>query len=158
MIGQIATTSGLFFLGDVMAQKLVEQKEYDPVRSLRLSLFGFSVVGPSMVLWYRFLNRHIVFKSPTQTLLARVSLDQLVFSPVFLTIFFGFNGWMEGKSYQQIKQKLDDAYWDALKANWTVWPAFQLFNFRFVPLQYQVVTVNTVALGWNTFLSYKQHQ
>lgn len=106
-----------------------------------------------MVLWYRFLARNVSLSTPLQTLLARVALDQGVFAPVFLGVFFTYNGYMEGSTFDEIKVRLRTGYPSALAGNYMLWPAVQFFNFKFVPLNYQALTVNTVALGWNSFLS-----
>jgi hypothetical protein len=48
----------------------------------------------------------------------------------------------------------------ALLNNWKIWPFIQLLNFKvrmchsepnvqFVPLNYRLLLVNTIALGWN---------
>ena len=59
--------------------------------------------------------------------------------------------WMEGADP---KKRLDDAYIEALKKNWLVWPAVQTVNFTYIPLEHRVLVVNIVALGWNCYLSY----
>ena len=144
----------LFITGDCIAQLGVEQvKEYNLARSARLGIFGSMIVGPSMVHWYRFLSAKVHLSSPLKTLFARVGLDQFVFSPVFLIVFFTANGLMEGKTLAQCKAKLEKGYVTALTANWTIWPWVQLANFKFVPLNYQALFVNSIALGWNTYLS-----
>ncbi|ORX47981.1 hypothetical protein DM01DRAFT_265966, partial [Hesseltinella vesiculosa] len=33
-----------------------------------------------------------------------------------------------------------------------LWPAVQLANFYFVPLQHRLLITNIVALGWNSYL------
>lgn len=45
------------------------------------------------------------------------------------------------------KEKLDSAYWEALKKNYMLWPIVQTLNFKFVPVQGQVLVVNIVSLG-----------
>lgn len=47
----------------------------------------------------------------------------------------------EGGGVKEIKQKFNNVYLPALKANWVLWPAVQIINFRYVPLQFQIVSL-----------------
>ena len=51
-------------------------------------------------------------------------------------------------------EKLNHSYFAALKMNYLIWPAVQLVNFRFVPLQHRLMFVNVIAIGWNSYLSW----
>ncbi|KZT61083.1 Mpv17/PMP22 [Calocera cornea HHB12733] len=62
-------------------------------------------------------------------------------------------GVMEGKNVQQIRQKYKDMYWSALIANWQVWPAAQLINFRYMPLPYRVPFQASLGVFWSLYLS-----
>lgn len=55
---------------------------------------------------------------------------------------------MEGKNTQEIKQKFSDVYMTGMKANWTVWPAFQAVNFSLVPLRYRLPAQQTGGIAW----------
>jgi len=87
----------------------------------------------------------------------KLAVDQLVNAPVFTAVFFWMIGVLEGHSWQRIRTKIEDEYWRTLYTNWMIWPAVNFVNFRYVPLDRRVLVVNTVALGWNTFLSSVQH-
>jgi len=82
---------------------------------------------------------------------ARVAADQLVFSTAHMAFFLSSMAILEGTSP---KDKLLKSYWTGLKANYIVWPVVQGVNFTIVPLEFRVLVVNFVSLGWNCFLSY----
>jgi hypothetical protein len=46
----------------------------------------------------------------------------------------------EGGGKRAIKHKFQDVYVPALKANFIVWPAVQMLNFRVMPIQFQIVS------------------
>ncbi|KAM3580966.1 Protein required for ethanol metabolism [Umbelopsis sp. WA50703] len=123
------------------------------MRTLRLTGFGGLVAAPLLSNWYKFLDKNIRLSSPFKSLIARVGLDQCLFAPSFIALFFSAQGALEGKSMTQIKEKLDDGYPQALLNNYKLWPAVQFFNFYVTPLNHRLMVTNIVALGWNTYLS-----
>jgi len=62
-------------------------------------------------------------------------------------------GKMEGRDADGIKQKYKDMYKPALIANWQVWPAIQLINFRYMPLAYRVPFQASCGVFWTLYLS-----
>jgi protein Mpv17 len=46
----------------------------------------------------------------------------------------------EGGGRRAVTHKLRDMYVPTLKANFMVWPAVQILNFRVLPIQFQVVS------------------
>ncbi|KAF9425019.1 Protein required for ethanol metabolism [Podila epigama] len=161
---QAFTTGCLFGSGDLIAQFLIEGKakgsstgsgpEWDAWRTGRMALFGAGFAGPVMHHWYGFLERKIQLSTPFRSLLGRVAVDQLCFAPCFIASFFVGQGLLAGESKETIRDRLKKGYPGALKGNYVVWPAVQLANFWFVPLQHRLMVVNTFALGWNTYLSH----
>jgi len=150
----------LFTLGDVVAQVGVERRRrwqaFEPRRTARLAFYGGCVAGPALTTWYRVLELHVRLSTPVRSLLARVALDQALFAPLFLATFFTMQSLMTGRSLVQTKQHLASTYFKALANNYKLWPAVQLANFYLVPLRHRLMVVNTVALGWNTYLSVVQ--
>jgi len=57
-----------------------------------------------------------------------------------LGCFFTFMTIAEGGGKRAITRKFQDVYIPALKANYVLWPAVQILNFRVVPLQFQIVS------------------
>jgi protein Mpv17 len=160
---QCISTGFLFGVGDLIAQKGIERShEYDFRRTFKLCTFGTLLSGPSMVLWYRILAGRVRFANPTNSAIARVCLDQLLFAPTFLAIFYFYNGIADTEGdnidWAEIRERMDISYLDTLKTNWMIWPFVQLGNFRLVPLNYQSLLVNTVALGWNSYLSVQNNR
>jgi len=45
----------------------------------------------------------------------------------------------EGGGKRAVVRKFQDVYVPALRANYVLWPAVQILNFRVIPLQFQIV-------------------
>jgi Mpv17/PMP22 family protein len=56
----------------------------------------------------------------------------------------------EGGGRRAITRKFQDVYVPALKANYMIWPAVQLLNFRVMPIQFQIVCIQVDVLHKNT--------
>jgi len=150
---QAVTTAVLFATGDVVAQQVVERRgfaKHEVARTGRMFAYGGLIFGPVATTWFGFLARKVVLKNKKAEVAARVAADQLLFAPVMIQVFLRSMATMEGVSAQE---KVDKSWWPALQANWMVWPFVQGINFTFVPLQYRVLAVNVVSIGWNCFLS-----
>jgi len=158
LLTQAVTTAALFAIGDVTAQQLVEKKglkNHEWVRTVRMFGYGGVVFGPCAATWFRILATRVTLPSKNGTILARVAADQLLFAPTFVGIFLGSMAVLEGSDP---RDKLSRAYWPALTSNWMLWPAVQMVNFKFVPLQHRLMFVNVVAIGWNCYLSWLNSQ
>lgn len=82
-------------------------------------------------------------------------VDQLFFAPVFIGVLIGSIGALQGVKPKDVIRKLEREFPDIIVANYKLWPAIQLLNFYFVPLNYQVFLVQVVAVFWNTYVSFK---
>lgn len=77
----------------------------------------------------------------------------------------------EGGGRRALMRKLQDVYLPTLKANFVLWPAVQILNFRVVPIRFQIVSfshcvimqtlqltslqpfVSSVGIAWTAYLS-----
>lgn len=60
---------------------------------------------------------------------------------------------MQGKSVQQIYDRLADVLWETQKAQWVFWIPVQLLNFQFVPVRHQLNVVLLTSVIWTALLS-----
>ncbi|RVE45581.1 hypothetical protein evm_009778 [Chilo suppressalis] len=157
---QAVQTGTLMAAGDLICQTFIEKKttkQVDYKRTIGFSSIGFFVGGPALRVWYGLLNNRIGSTGKTVAL-KKVFVDQVLFAPAFLSLILVAVGALQGKPWETVKLDLKANYSDVLITNYYIWPWVQLVNFYYVPLQYQVLVVQTVALFWNTYLSWKTNR
>ena len=166
-------------LGDYLAQTFIGGGGvFNFKRFARLSAFGFLYHGPSGHYFYNWLDKQIVGTGPvavakkvrvfvftkifiyTHSLtqpppffITKVLFDQLIWCPIFMTVFFAYLGLVTGDSLAAISAKISADLFTAVKGSWKVWPLVHTINFRFVPTKHRLLYINTVQIGFNIFLS-----
>lgn len=88
----------------------------------------------------------------------KVAADGIIFGPLDLLVFFSYMGFTSGKTAAQVKEDVKRDFLPALILEGGVWPAVQVANFRFVPVQYQLLYVNFFCLLDSCFLSWLEQQ
>lgn len=108
--------------------------------------YGF-MMAPVQFKWFQLLGRVFPLSkgAATSAAMKRVACDQLIFAPVGLACFFTFMTVAEGGGRRAVSRKIRDVYLPALRANYILWPAVQILNFRVMPLPLQLV--GTPVLG-----------
>ncbi|BBN18919.1 protein Mpv17 [Marchantia polymorpha subsp. ruderalis] len=127
------------------------------------SLFGFGFVGPVGHFWYEALE-HIV-KSKMRLVpnslafvATKVVVDTLLFGPIHLVTFFTYAGLASGKPFEQVKKDLKRDFVPTFMIEGSTWFFVQIANFRFVPVQHQLLFVNFFCILDSAFLSWVKHQ
>ncbi len=160
------TAGVLSFIADVICQKgfgstpnegnkegTKVTKVLDFPRIGKFTFLGVALVGPLLHFWYGGLARRIPGVDLVSTL-KRLALDQLLFAPAFIAVFFTSALTLEGKSFNEIMTKLKNEWAQTVQANWSIWTPAQFINFRFIDPKYQVLFSNCVGVVWNIYLSY----
>ncbi|CAL5098484.1 unnamed protein product [Urochloa decumbens] len=151
------TSAVLTLAGDLICQLVIDRvPELDLRRTFVFTFLGLALVGPTLHVWYLYLSK-LVTISGASGAIARLMLDQFIFSPIFIGIFMSLLVTFEGKP-SLVVPKLKQEWLSSVLANWQLWIPFQFLNFYFVPQKFQVLAANFVALAWNVILSFKAHK
>ena len=130
----------------------------DWARTARFAACGIFLVGPIMHNWFGLLARlYPASMGHGRSMMAKVATDQLVMAPLFNPLFVTALFTMEGRP-SEAWPAIKDIYVDMMLSNYKLWPAAQAVNFFFVPVQFQVLASNFIALVWNTYMSYINNQ
>lgn len=159
---------GLFPASELIPLSKNSPPPFDFERLTRFMAYGF-LMSPVQYKWFAFLNRSfpITKQGGTAPVLKMVAFDQLMFAPIGtyielksdsqkhidkqagLACFFTFMTVAEGGGRRAVARKFQDVYLPALKANFMLWPAVQILNFRVIPVQFQIVSLsNFPHLEW----------
>jgi Mpv17 / PMP22 family len=159
---------------------------WNVARTGRFVLLGTVLVGPTIHYWYTFLGARLFPGMDRGSILKRVALDQLIFSPAFLAVWLAALWRLEGfkvpnarsvDTQQSLSPQMEESVGrtasncsittiarirtsleELMPLNWMIWTPVQIVNFRFVPLAYQVLFSNVVAVLWNIILSYSTNR
>ena len=144
-----------FTIGDILAQNFVNDdgKPYDPMRTIRLGSFGFLIHGTTGHYFYGFLDSKLPGTKPT-TVATKVLIDQTMWNPIFGLMFFGYLNAVEGKSFEDYKNKLQADLKTAVMGSWAVWVPAHTINFAFIPPSQRLLYINSIQIGYNIFLSF----
>jgi len=101
-----------------------------------------------------FLSQHFNYASRLLSLATKIVVNQLCFTPIFNSYFFGMQALLAGDNlvevWERIRRTVPISFANSVK----VWPAVTAFSFTFVPMEYRSVFAGVVAVGWQTYLSY----
>lgn len=120
-----------------------------------MAISGMSI-GIVCHYWYKYLDA----KLPGRTInivLKKVFIDQLVCSPLCITMFFLTLGFLEKSNWLDLKNEIIKKAYRLYIAEWVIWPPAQIFNFYFLPNRYRVLYDNTISLGYDVYTSHVKH-
>lgn len=141
-----------WFLGDLLAQLFIVKAPINYARLATLSAFGFLYHGPSGHYFYNFLDSKVE-GTDAKSVATKVAIDQILWCPVFMTVFFTYLGLVNGDSFATIGNKIKNDLFAAMQGSWKVWPIVHAVNFKFISTKHRLVFINGVQIAFNMFLS-----
>mmetsp|Transcript_27378 Transcript_27378/g.75471 ORF Transcript_27378/g.75471 Transcript_27378/m.75471 type:complete len:235 (-) Transcript_27378:133-837(-) len=139
-------------LGDLLAQMFIVGGPIDWKRFFTLSFFGFIWHGPTGHYFYNWLDRKIPGTSGKVVAL-KVGIDQAIWCPIFMTVFFTYLGLANGDAFNVIGNKIKNDLLPACQGSWKVWIFVHAINFKFIPTKYRLIYINSIQIAFNMFLS-----
>lgn len=158
-VTNVGISFSLSGVGDVLQQNYeILQKErevWDSKRTRDMSLTGVPI-GVICHLWYNFLDKRLPGRT-IKRVAQKVVIDQILFSPVCISIFFITLGVLEKSKVSTVKAEIIQKGWLLYAAEWMIWPPAQVINFYWLPTRYRVLYDNTISLGYDVYTSYVKH-
>jgi len=143
-----------FLVADCLAQA-VTGDFLDHRRLARMLLFAILVHGPLCHFWYKLLDESVLPSRPKSPLAIalKIALDQLLFGPLFLIIFWTVLKTFEGRPYEALPL-IEAKLFPTMIVGYMLWPAAHIINFRFIPSAQRVLYINLITIFWTTYLSW----
>eukprot|EP01038_Epipyxis_sp_PR26KG_P005908 gene5908-8151_t len=118
-------------------------------------LYGFFITGPVLHWWYQLLEQIVTRLDyhGNSKLFLKVFIDRVIFGPPFVLFTVIFLQFLQTLDVRKTIENVKRCYFDVLKTNECLWTVAQAINFKLIPVDFQVLFVNAVSIGWNTYLS-----
>ncbi|KAI0413618.1 hypothetical protein F5X98DRAFT_281671 [Xylaria grammica] len=128
-------------------------RKHDWARTARALAIGGTAAIPGYI-WFTFLSRSFNYSSRVLSIGIKVIVNQLVFTPLFNTYFFGAQALLSGDTLAEASRRV----YNTVPISWInsckFWPAVTAFNFAFIPFEYRSIFGGVIAVGWQTYLSF----
>lgn len=101
-----------------------------------------------------FLHHHFNYPSITLSILTKVTISQIIYTPIFNTYFFSAHSLLAGNNIADTIERVVAAVPVSVVNSLMVWPAVTGLTFLYVQPQYRSLFSGVVAIGWQTYLSW----
>ncbi|XP_070149825.1 mpv17-like protein 2 isoform X1 [Polyergus mexicanus] len=145
--------------GDILEQHYEilkgEWNRWSFIRTRNMAISGMSI-GIVCHYWYNFLDTKMAGRT-ISTVLKKVVVDQLICSPLCISMFFLTLAVLENSSLAEFKDEVRKKAHRLYIAEWVIWPPAQVINFYFLPTRYRVLYDNMISLGYDVYTSHVKH-
>lgn len=103
---------------------------------------------------FMFLHNNFNYPSKFLSILTKVVVQQMCFTPVFNTYFFSLHSLLAGATLEETWERLKKALPVSVTNSVKLWPAVTAFSFMYVPPQFRNIFQGGIAVCWQTYLSW----
>lgn len=144
------------------AQAWIEERDW--TRTGRALLIGGLAAVPGYR-WFLWLSNSFNYSSKVLSLTTKVTVNQLLFTPIFNSYFFGMQYLLSPPPchasdtgpprhsvaglVERLKATVPVSWVNSCK----IWPAVTAFSFSFISIEYRSIFGGVIAIGWQTYLS-----
>lgn len=139
-------------IGDVTAQN-INGDDYEPTRTGRALVISAGSSIPSYM-WFIWLGNNFNYPSKILSLTAKVIVNQVTFTPIFNTYFFGMQSFLSGDTLSEVWERITKTVPTSVRNSCKLWPAVTAFSFTYVPPEYRNLFGSVIAIGWQAYLSF----
>ena len=122
-------------------------------RTMDMGLIRALVITPFIQKWYPFV-RLISPGSKFINILGRITVDQLIGSPIVILLVFTARTILSNQSVDYVINQIKHQLLPTWKAGLMYWPFIHSITFGIMPLKHQALWAHFASLYWNAVLSY----
>lgn len=140
-------------------EKSIESNNrFNYIRSSHMTCAGFTT-GLVSHYWYIYLDKFLGTKKSFFIVTKKVLLDQIIFSPISLFVYFSTLGLCERSGAKRVTEELIEKGFEQIYVvEWFIWPPMQYLNFFVIPLRYRIVFDNIISLGFDIYSPYVKYK
>ncbi|KAI4389875.1 hypothetical protein MLD38_002049 [Melastoma candidum] len=162
VVTKSATSSAIYAAADISSQEkdrasfVITSEDsftWDFVRTLRMSVYGIAILGPSQHFWFNGIAQ-VLPKRDLVTTLKKIFLGQAIFGPINTSVFFSYNAALQGEDFGSIVARLRRDLLPTMRNSVAFWPACDFLTFKFVPVHLQPLVNSSFAYVWTVYLTY----
>lgn len=139
----------------------IKDRSHSFYRSFCMSIYGAVIFGWLVTYWFKFLNSLV----PPETItlpraLLKVSINQVVMSPLLNSLFFGYVILVRDLSstlrekLTLYKKKVAVDLLPTIMRSCAYWGCVQFFNFAYLPIKFQLLYTNLAFVVWTAYVSF----
>ncbi|CAL8141343.1 unnamed protein product [Orchesella dallaii] len=136
-------------LKKVLREPKTPEPPYDTGVMKRYAIVGTGAMSPALFYWYKWLDGKFP-GTATKIVVRKCIMDQFLFTPHLLAIFYISMSLLEGKDdvFAELKKKFVPTF----IANSFFWMPIQALNFLYIPARFRVVYIGCCTLVWVNIL------